>query len=147
MFRQKAGVAVAGGLVDEDPAMLPIRLLEKSVVAERWNGSKWKDPFVDRALDQRALLPTAFGDHGRMISDVDPVDLVLPLPHPQRSDLERLRTRVELAPGSSGRVAHHVRRWLAHGGRRNRRPGAELRTCYGVDDTAVLDVKDWREGL
>ena len=64
MSRQQAGIAVADGLVDEDPAMLPIRLLEKSVVAERWDGGTWKDPFVDRSLDQRALLPTAFGDNG-----------------------------------------------------------------------------------
>src|SRR5438128_12678868 len=100
MSRQQAGIAVADGLVNEDPAMLPIRLLEKSVVAERWDGSTWKDPFVDGALDQRTFLPTAFGDNGRTTGDVDAIDLVLPPPHSQRSNLERLHTRIQLAPGS-----------------------------------------------
>src|SRR5258707_201046 len=116
MSRQQAGVAVAGGLVDEDPAMLPVRFLEKSVVAERWDSSTRKDPFVDRALDQRARVATAFRDNGRTAGDIDAIDLVLPLPHSQRSNLKRLCTRIQLAPGSSGRVVHHVRRPPAHGG-------------------------------
>src|SRR5205823_4142182 len=127
---------------DEDPAMLPIRLLEKSVVAERWDGSTWKDPFVDRALDQRALLPAAFGDNSGTAGDVDAIDLVLPPPHSQRSNLERLRTRIQLAPGLSGRVVHHVRRSLAHGGRHKRRAGADQRPCDVGDDAAVLDRKE-----
>src|SRR5437762_13240797 len=105
MSRQKAGVGVAAGLVDEDPAMLSIGLLEKPVEAERWDGSKWKDPFVDRALDQCGLLRGPFGDDGRTPGDVDPIDLVLPLPYSERSNLERLRTGIESAPGLSGWMA------------------------------------------
>src|SRR5438093_7183863 len=115
MSRQQAGVAVADGLVDENPAMLPIRLLEKPVIPERGNGSTWKHPLVHRTLDERAFPPTAFGDNGRMTGDVDAIDPVLPLPHPQRSNLDRLRMRIQFAPGLRGRVIQHVRWPVAHG--------------------------------
>src|SRR6059036_670454 len=104
MSRQQPGVAVANSLVDENPAMLPVRFLEKSVVTERWDRNTWKNPFVDRALDERPCLQPAFGDHGGTTFEIDAIDLVLPLPHSQRSNLEWLRTRVQFAPGSSGRV-------------------------------------------
>src|SRR5438876_7565423 len=144
---QQAGVAVADSLVDENPAMLPVRFLEKSVVTERWDGNTWKDPFVHRALDQRALLETALGDHTRTTGEVDAIDLVLPLPHSQRSNLEWLYTRVQLAPGTSGRVIHHVRRPLAHGGRRQRQTGAGWRTCRVGNDAAVFDRQDCRAAV
>src|SRR5438105_11977667 len=119
MSPQEVRVVVADGFVHEDPAMLAILLLEKPVVAERRNCSMWKNPLVDRALDQGGLLPAAFGDHGgaRPTGDVEAVDLVLPLPDSQRSNLQRRRVRIELVPGLSGRMAHHVRWSPAHGGR------------------------------
>src|SRR6266516_6962591 len=147
MSRQQPGVIVAGGLVDEDPAMLAIRLVEESVVAERWDSRTWKDTFVDYTLDHRARLPASFRDNGGTTGDVDAIDPVLPLAHSQRRNLKRLRTRIQLAPGSSGRVVHHVRRALAHGRRRNRGAGADRWTCEVGDDAAVLDREQRRAAL
>src|SRR5204863_1950906 len=108
MAREKARIAVSGRLVDEDPAMLSVRLFDEPVVLEGRNRGTRKDPLVHRTLDGSAFSATPLGDDDGAAGEVDAIDLVLPLPHPQRRNLQRPRSRIQLTPRSRGGVIHHV---------------------------------------
>ena len=121
MCGQQARVVVADGLVHEDPAMLAIRLLDKPVEAERWDGSTWKDDLVDGALDQRGLSSALLGDDGGATRNSDPVDLVLTPAYFQRSNQERLDVRPSRLLLQRARTERKDCRGCVRGAERRRR--------------------------
>ena len=114
---QEVRVVDAGSLLLKKPGVLTIRLLDRSVVAERRDREPREKLLVDGALDCGIRCPAALGDHlgSGPTRALDPVHLVLPPADPHGGNPERLGMGKQLEPGVNGRMTDEVRPPLAHG--------------------------------
>src|SRR5207244_12145895 len=104
---EQVRIVGTAGFLHEEPTGRGVRLVDESVVAERWDLEAGQNVLVNGALYPSDGRPAPLRDDGRsaLANAVEPVHTALPFAHPQRRDRQRLGARIQLAPRPNGRMA------------------------------------------